>query len=482
MDDVPISALLRSRFLPFFEKVFLSLHPGTTFLSSWHHDAMAYHIEGLIVHDNNRLIINVPPRSGKSIMGVVAAAAWQLGLNPAMKIIIVSYSEDLVKKHMRDLKQTMDSGWYKATFPKCSISKNKNTETEIITTQSGGVFATTVLGALTGLGADFIIIDDPMKPNDMHSETLRNKTNAWYRETLISRLNDKKTGRILIIMQRLHQDDLVANVLTYEEWVHISLPAICEVDCEIQTGANSCHLWRGGEALHPEREDLDTLLKLKNTMGSLSYSAQYLQQPLPPEGNMVKEEWFRPYQPSSNLEPDYYIQAWDTATETGEQHDYSVCLTFGIIGDKAYLANVYRKKALYPDLLKDAKGLADLYSPSAILVENANVGTALFQELRRQTHFLIIPETPRLSKQERLASVSHIIEAGHIYLPKFNSDWPLVTQRYIDEITGFPNTKHDDQVDATSLFLKWFMLKGPCGGSTEPQSYVFNKNGVSIAH
>ena len=192
---------------------------------------------------------------------------------------------------------------------------------------------------------------------------------------------------------------------------------------------------------------------------------------------MVKLEWFTPFTPSGKLIPEYFIQAWDTATDTGDNHDYSVCLTFGIIDNKAYLANVFRGKLLYPDLLKKAIELANQYKPKVILVEKANIGPALIKQLQQLTKFQVLSDSPTTSKEDRLASVSHLIEQGCIHLAKPWDCWPPIEQAYIDELTGFPNTKHDDQVDATSLFLKWFLMWGPGNLLPKPKCYIICDDG-----
>jgi hypothetical protein len=163
-----------------------------------------------------RLIINVPPRSLKSHAAAVAFPAFVLGHNPSAQIICASYGQDLANKHSLDCRTVMTSEWYRGLFP-TRLAPHKQSTQEFLTTQNGFRLATSVGGVLTGRGADFIIIDDPLKPDEALSETQRKAVNEWYDHTLYSRMNDKRTGSIIIIMQRLHEDDLVGHVLEQEQ-------------------------------------------------------------------------------------------------------------------------------------------------------------------------------------------------------------------------------------------------------------------------
>ncbi len=481
MSDISLNVLAKHHFDVFAEKVFCELNPNTTFMANWHHQAISYQITKCINGTNTRLMISVPPRSGKTIYGSIAAAAWSLGRNPSLKIIFVSYADDLIKNNMRDLKQTLQSDWFNKIFPGCKLSPKKNTETQIITNQNGGVYATTVGGALTGIGGDLIIIDDAMKPAEMFSETLRSKTNEWYKSTLVTRLNNKKSGKIIIIMQRLHPDDLIGHLLPLDHWEHLNLPAICDQTRNIRISDNTKYLWTDGEELHPEREDLNLLQKLKKTMGTLKFSAQYLQQPMPTEGNMINPEWFGSYTPAPDFCPDDFVQVWDTATGTGENHDYSVCLTFGLIDHKALLSNIFRGKLLYPDLRDEAIRLANHFKPKTIVIETSNVGYSLIPDLRNDTKFQILPAHSKHSKEERLATVSHLIQQGIVQLPKIDGKWPDSIQKFLDELSAFPNVANDDMVDATSLFLRWYIKQGPGCLGKDPGGFCLYSDG-NIKH
>ena len=201
-------AILRNDFRAFIHKAFATLCPGQKFERSWHIEAIAYRLEQVRRGEIKRLIINMPPRSLKSISASVAFPAFVLGLDPTRRLICVSYSAELAKKHSNDFRALVEAPWYRSAFPTTRIGPYKNSEIEIEFTSRGFRLATSVGGTLTGRGGDIIVIDDPLKPDDAYSETKRNQANEWFKNTLLSRLDDKRTGAIVIVMQRVHMDDL----------------------------------------------------------------------------------------------------------------------------------------------------------------------------------------------------------------------------------------------------------------------------------
>lgn len=230
-DARKLHALLRSDFRAFVHKVFLTLAPAQTYVPGWPIEAIAQRLERVRRGELRRLIINMPPRSLKSIMSSVAFPAFCLGRGPSRRIICVSYSGDLAKKHSNDFRAVIEAEWYRAAFPATRIGRFKDLETEIEFTARGFRLATSVGGTLTGRGGDIIVIDDPLKPDDGLSEAKRSAANYWFANTLLSRLDDKRTGAIVVVMQRVHLDDLTGFLLGQsKEWDVLSLPAIAEAD------------------------------------------------------------------------------------------------------------------------------------------------------------------------------------------------------------------------------------------------------------
>lgn len=204
-------AILRRDFASFVGKAATSLVQGDL-AWNWHLDAICHALEQVRLGKTRRLIINLPPRSLKSVIASVAFPAFVLGHQPSKRIICVSYAQDLATKHSNDFRALIGTGWYRRLFPQTRPSVRKNTEAEIQTTANGMRLATSIGGTLTGRGGSLIIIDDPIKPADALSTSTREACNKWYSNTLLSRLDNKVEGAVVIVMQRVHMDDLVGYV------------------------------------------------------------------------------------------------------------------------------------------------------------------------------------------------------------------------------------------------------------------------------
>src|SRR5271169_4993675 len=226
-----------------------------------------------------------------------------------------------------DCRTIMNSAWYRALFPKTRLSSERQALQEFVTTRQGFRLSTSVGGVLTGRGADYLVIDAPLKPDEALSDTQRKAVNDWFDHTLYSRLNNKRDGRIILIMQRLHEDDLVGHVLGLEPWKVIRFPAIAEEDEShvIETPYGTRRFQRrAGEALHPEREPLEVLNRLREVQGEYNFAGQYQQAPAPLGGGMVKAEWFKTYTETDRPGKfDKIFQSWDTANKPTELNDYS---------------------------------------------------------------------------------------------------------------------------------------------------------------
>ena len=446
-------ALLRNNFKAFTHKCFQTVAPGQPMLWNWHLDALCHYLELCRRGEIRRLIVTLPPRNGKSITTSVAWPAWALAHDPRIRIVCASYSQDLSTKHARDFRLVLNSPWYRRLFPGTRIDPRKNTEAEIETTARGYRLTTSVGGTLTGRGGNLIIIDDPLKPEDAMSPVKRSSTNDWFDRTLSTRLDRKTEDAIVLIMQRVHDQDLVGHVLDQGgDWTVLELPAIAEDDEEIEVADGVFHFRRVGELLHPEREPLWVLGDLKRTLGSQAFSAQYQQVPIPSEGALIKRVWLRDYGRLPERRPqDRVVQSWDTGTKSGPSNDYSVCTTWQIRGPDYYLLDVYRNRLDYPDLRREVLSLAAEYQANVVLIEDAGTGTALIQQLHRERTLRPIGIRPDRDKDTRLASQSYVIEAGRVRLPQ-DAPW---LDAFRNEILAFPHGRHDDQVDSLSQFLIW---------------------------
>ena len=451
-----LEAVLRTDLRFFIRKVFATVCPGEPYLHSWHVEAIAYQLERVFLGETKRLLINQPPRSLKSICVSVANVAWLLGRDPTRRVIVVSYSGDFAAELHRQFRQVASSEWYAALFPHTRWTKE--TGLEFVTTLGGGRYATSVGGTLTGRGADLIVIDDPLNAAEAQSEAARKRVIDWFGGSLVSRLNDKRTGAIVAVMQRLHEDDLAGHVLRQGGWEHLDLPAIAVEEQVFQLGRERSHRRSVGDVLHPEREGFAALEALKRELGGMMFSAQYQQRPVPLEGNLIRRAWFRYFTPSTLPPPTYptmIVQSWDVAMQTGETNDYSVCTTWRADRDDVYLLHVSRSRLEYPELRRKVIVLAQEHACDRVLIEDAGPGMNLLQDLRHSPPsgtLRPIGVRPEGGKLERMAAQTAKIEAGHVHLPE-NAPW---LGEFLSELLAFPNGRHDDQVDSVSQFLFWW--------------------------
>ncbi|SFN24900.1 phage uncharacterized protein (putative large terminase), C-terminal domain-containing protein [Nitrosospira briensis] len=454
--SVEMDAVLRHDLYSFVERAFYELNPETQFVPAWHIHVIAAKLEACHRGEIRRLIVNLPPRHLKSHCISIAFVAWYLGHHPAGHVICASYGKDLAEKLARDCRAVMQSAWYRSAFG-TRISHLRQAVDDFMTTQQGTRMATSVGGVLTGRGADLIIIDDPLKPDEALSDTARKTVNGWYDNSLLSRLNDKEKGCIIVTMQRLHQDDLVGHVLEQEGWEVLSLPAIAEEPQSfVINGVFGRREYRRaiGEVLHPERESLALLERIRGSIGAYNFASQYQQSPVPLGGAIVKTRWLRYCEPADW--PKRFgrvVQSWDTANKATEFSDYSVCTTWGVHEHRFYLLDVFRKRMEYPELKKAAKELRHHYPAAKLLIEDKASGTQLIQELKREGIYSIEPVLPPagMDKIMRLYMHTTLFEEDKVILPKY-APW---LAGYVHELTGFPGGKYDDQVDSTTQALQY---------------------------
>ena len=452
-DQRLLDALLRNDFVAFTQRVFRELHPGKQMVVNWHHEAIAYVAEvTAMTGEIDRAIINVPPRSLKSIMMSVALPAFLLGRDPTRKIIVVSYNQDLANDLSRQTRQVMRSSWYRRLFPSTEII-GQGAVGQFHTTLNGFRAALSTGGTFTGKGGDLIIIDDPLKADDASSETARNALLEWATTTLFSRLDDKRKGAIILVQQRQHEDDLSGHMLRAGGWYHLNLPAIAEAACDIVLSRKPLRFQqrRIGDLLDPIREPQDILDGLRRSMGTSAFLAQYQQAPVPPDGDIIKVSWFR----TCSEVPDGgdVVLSIDTASKAGLRNDWSVMMQWRVVERRYYLENLWRRRAEFPELLALVKDIARATRPDKILIEDKGSGIGLIQALRDDFEgFPTVPYDPgSMDKETRMRVQSAKIEGGQVFLPQ-QAHW---LDEFLAEVLRFPGGKHDDQIDAMSQFLDY---------------------------
>lgn len=459
-----VNAMLRNDFSFFCRGTFKSLLPSTTILWNWHLDLIANRLEDTLTGQTRNLIINIPPRYGKSLIASVAFPAFILGHDPLAEIVCVSYGQELSEHNAINTRRLMTSPMYEEAFETRLISRRAKLS-ELRTTEGGTRLATSIDGMLTGRGGNFMIVDDPLKPSEALSSTQREAVNRWYDNTAFTRSNDKENGVKIVIMQRLHEDDLVGHLLRQGNWDLLSLPAVAEADERhvIRSIAGTkIVLRREGEALHPERESLQRIQEVREAMGPYVYAAQYQQRPSPEGGGIVKIEWFHRFDLANPPAFDRVFQSWDTASKPTELADYSVCTTWGVKGRNAYLIHVYRARLDYPALKAAVQMLSEQHKANEVVIEDCSSGIQLCQELCGKVYGLRAVKPRDKSKTMRMSAQTGLIESGRVFLP-YNAPWLAAFE---NEVAMFDRGQFDDQVDSMSQALAELFC-GPNAGFWE---------------
>lgn len=425
-----------------FTKYMFKTQTGSEFVTSWHHKVMCETLEKVVIGDITRLIINIPPRYSKTEIAVVNFMAWCIGLFPDCEFIHASYSARLAANNSYKARNIVNSNEFKELFPYVELTVDTKAKDHWKTVQGGTAYATGSGGTITGFGAGkmregfagAVIIDDPLKAGDANSDTWRTNVNEWFTETMESRLNKKETP-IIVIMQRLHEDDLSGFLLdggNGEEWTHLSLPAINE----------------HGEALWPFKHPISELRRMENASPYV-FAGQYMQLPAPKGGGLFKDAWWQYYRPNGLPDLKYQIITADTAQKTKEQNDFTVIQCWGLdkSGQNLYMLDMIRGKWEAPDLRQQ---MLAFYAKQqqrmrvrTVYIEDKSSGSSLIQELKRGSNLPIRAVQRNTDKVSRAYDVVDFISAGRVWLPEGGDGVSDLTR----EAGQFPNGKHDDCLD-----------------------------------
>jgi predicted phage terminase large subunit-like protein len=297
-------------------------------------------------------------------------------------------------------------------------------------------------GAITGRGADLLVIDDPIKDADeARSDLVRKGLHDWYSHVAYTRL--QPMAAIVLIQTRWHEDDLAGWLLREhgaEQWEVVSFPAVAETDEVFR---------RAGEALWPEKFPLERLTRIRAAIGGAAWASLYQQRPSAAEGAIFRRDWWQRFRERPRFR--CIVQSWDTAFKNGLENDFSVCSTWGAAQDGYYLLHVWRGKVEFPDLKRQVISLAAEWKPHTIIIEDKTSGQSLIQELRFGTALRLRPIKADRDKIARAQAITPLIEAGRVFLPE-SAPW---LDCYIDEMAAFPSGVHDDAVDSTTQALNF---------------------------
>lgn len=445
-------AALRADLMVFMRHSFATLFPTATFYDNWHLHAIVHCLERSIEGQMPRLLINMPPRHLKSFIVSVVLPAFLLGLDPTTRIICISYSDELARTLAREFRRIVDSDWYRRVFP--HVRFVKGTESEVVTEAGGGRFATSIGGTLTGRGADFIIVDDPIKAEDALSDRIRISTQEWYKNTLLSRLDDKKLSVLIIVMQRLHVSDLTGFVQDTGGFHKLSLPAIAIKDEDIRISATETYHREAGEALHADREDLATLEAMRDQISPATFAAQYQQRPETPDGALFKRKYIKIVDESHQIEPGgYYWVSVDAAASTSPTACFSA-ITYGYSNRMAhYVLDVERGRWDYEMLRDKVMAYVKPGRNFTFIIEAASNGNPLIQHLRKRG-LPTMHSNPRDDKLTRASRTLDIVQEGRLVLVSHNgrNGW---VEPFLNEVVDFPFGRFNDQVDSVVQALIW---------------------------
>jgi predicted phage terminase large subunit-like protein len=442
--------LARDGFMPFIK------HVWPAFIEGRHHKIMGDAFERVARGELKRLIINMPPRHTKSEFASYLLPAWFLGNFPEKKIIQTAHTAELSVGFGRKVRNLVDSDDYKQVFPALGLRADSKAAGRWSTTQGGEYFAIGVGGAVTGKGADLLIIDDPHSEQEGQSADpgVFDKVYEWYTSGPRQRL--QPGGAIIVVMTRWHKRDLTGQIIKSsvqragtDEWEVVEFPAIMP----------------SGKSLWPQFWPLEELESLRNELPAPKWNAQYQQNPTSEEGALVKREWWREWDSDVPPECEFIIQSWDTAFLKTQRSDFSACTTWGVfyhpddVGTmqaNIILLDAHKERLEFPELKKKAYEFYGYWEPDACIVEAKAAGTPLIFELRAMG-IPVAEYTPSRGndKISRVNAVSDLFASGNVWRPNTR-----FAEEVVEEFAAFPAGEHDDLVDSSTQALLRFRQGG----------------------
>lgn len=477
----------RRHLYEFVKQAWHVVEPNTPFIGNWHIEAICLHLEALVrtvtgqTRDDDpkirNLLINMPPRMMKSLTVSVFFPAWAWIDHPHLRFLYASYSQDLATDHSVATRRVIESDWYQERWgDRFQLAGDANLKTKFDNDHRGSRQSTSVGGTGTGKGGDIVVVDDPHNVKEAESDTIRQAALDWWDKTMSTRLNDAKRGGRVIVMQRVHEDDLSGHVIEQGGYEHLCLPMEY-----VPTDHTTVIGWSDprtelGELLAPERFGEAEVIEAKRRMGSLAYAGQMQQEPAPADGEMFKRDWWRRYR-SLPVDVDNTTQlvrvelVLDSAFKDGVANDFSVYALWGATAaGSAYLIRVWRHKLQFPALIQlghDAHAWARQAFPTIaipMVIEDKASGQSAIQVFRSPYHTEhgVLPALPvvphpvpaNLSKTARAEGITPFVEGGRTLIPD-DAEW---LDDWLAEHQKFPNGAHDDQVDTTAIALSRLLL------------------------
>lgn len=464
------------RLIDFVRAYWHIIEPSTPFRDGWAIEAMCIHLEAVTVGQITRLLINVPPGSMKSLLVNVFWPAWEwgpMGL-PHLRYVAFSYAAHLTERDNRRFLAIVSSPRYQRAWGD-TVILTKVTEGNVGNAATGYKIASSVRGVGTGERGNRVLLDDPHNIADGESEAIRSATVEWFRTAMSNRLNDIQTDAIIVIMQRVHEDDVSGAILSGAgDYEHLMIPAEFESDRVVTTSIG----WRDpreedGAPYWPERYPSHALAGLAQTLGPYAYAGQYQQRPEVKGGGIIKrDDWRMWANPTDEDDPKYrkfppfdlIVGSFDGAFSEKQSADYSAMTTWGVWSEnerpKVMLAHAWAERLTINDVVRKIVETCRKMRVDVLLIENKASGISVQQELVRligDAEFQIGMVDPRRlgDKTARAHSIAHLFAAGMVYAP--DRAW---ADKVITQCAAFPRGSHDDLVDTTTQALRWMRDAG----------------------
>jgi predicted phage terminase large subunit-like protein len=469
----------RMTFTDYVKSAWHIVEPSNRFIPNWHIDCIAEHLEAVTLGQIKNLVINLPPRELKSTLVTKLWPTWSWTEKPWLEFLFFSYSQDLSEMFSKDRRDIVESDWYQRQWGSLvKIAEDQNQKKEFMNLARGRMVATSIGGRATGKGAHIIVIDDGINPTQAQSRAERESAIRYVKNTVSTRLNDKKTGAIVEVSQRTDKMDISGVLLAEGTYTHLNLQAIADKKTVITFPITKRQIVREiGHVLHPEREDRATLelqkgrMQIPGSNSNRSWQAQYQGDPSSDEGALFRRTDWQFYSVEPQVQ--FWCWSWDTAMEDGEDNDWTVGILLGFHGAGVIVPRVFRARLQYPDAKAAIINQWAIHPSHALLIEDKVSGKSLQQDLKRSTDYPIIPVKVHGDKRVRASLASQYVAAKRIAL----LDGAFWVPEFIEEFAEFTgeNSGYKDQVDAFSQAINHRYL------NYQKPSMAMIGNGVMVA-
>jgi predicted phage terminase large subunit-like protein len=464
--NIDTKKLVQTEFLAFAMKAFATLNKGQSLGNDKYLKLLAQALANVAAGKTKRLVVSMPPRHFKTFMGSICLPAWILAHNPSAKIVILTYGQDLADKIAYAIRDILRSEWYQQAF-QARVKKDRAKLMDFVTTDGGGVRSLSIEGGVTGLGADFIIIDDPVEIKDCDNTKRLQRVNDLFDNEIQTRLDHPKKGCIVVIAHRISEDDLPGHVLRKGGWQQLKLPLIAPRAHTYELEGGEVWSRKKGELL---RRDAFTRRDIQRLRASKQPGFETLQQQNPGGSDRlrIKAGYFPTFRPAElHVRELPVVLSIDPGQKGGPTNSFSVIQVWAPKEGAHLLLDQWREQTTYADFRSQARLFIRKYRPSAVLIEGTGQGPALISDIKPQNGMELVVITPSGDKVERLRKHRRAIRRGLVQLPQ----GALWYNEFISEATQFPYGPFDDQMDALSQYLSW-IAKNPNPKKRPPMATI----------